>query len=165
MSCNPQFLTARWAGQAKESPRSALEAGISDWNRSTSRLVSDHSNSDRSWHQLPGQLLGLQRRRERDPHGKGAPGRLPAEGLSHDQDRRTILRRSDAATRPVARALETDCIDLVQHHEILRYDDPHRIFDEEGANRALVDAQRAGKIRYIGFTDTRIPTSICTCST
>src|SRR6266850_7991464 len=53
--------------------------------------------------------------------------------------------------------LETDCIDLVQHHEILRYDDPHRIFDEEGANRALVDAQRAGKIRYIGFTGQKDP--------
>src|SRR5713101_9352322 len=54
------------------------------------------------------------------------------------------------ATRQVDQSLErlqTDCIDLVQHHEILRYDDPHRIFDEEGANRALVDAQRAGKIR------------------
>jgi aryl-alcohol dehydrogenase-like predicted oxidoreductase len=53
--------------------------------------------------------------------------------------------------------LQTDCIDLVQHHEILRYDDPHRIFDEEGANRALVDAQRAGKIRYIGFTGHKDP--------
>jgi aryl-alcohol dehydrogenase-like predicted oxidoreductase len=53
--------------------------------------------------------------------------------------------------------LRTDCIDLVQHHEILRYDDPHRIFDEEGANRALVDAQRAGKIRYIGFTGHKDP--------
>src|SRR2546426_8631677 len=27
------------------------------------------------------------------------------------------------------RRLDTDRIDLVQHHEILRYDDPHRIFD------------------------------------
>jgi len=53
--------------------------------------------------------------------------------------------------------LQTDCIDLVQHHEILRYDDPHRIFDEEGANRALVDGQRAGKIRYIGFTGHKDP--------
>ena len=53
--------------------------------------------------------------------------------------------------------LQTDCIDLVQHHEILRYDDPHRVFDEEGANRALVDAQRAGKIRYIGFTGHKDP--------
>src|SRR4030081_3269958 len=53
--------------------------------------------------------------------------------------------------------LRTDCIDLVQHHEILRYDDPHRIFDEEGANRALVDARTAGKIRYIGFTGHKDP--------
>jgi aryl-alcohol dehydrogenase-like predicted oxidoreductase len=53
--------------------------------------------------------------------------------------------------------LQTDCIDLVQHHEILRYDDPHRIFDDEGANRALVDAQKAGKIRYIGFTGHKDP--------
>src|SRR6185369_10754601 len=26
--------------------------------------------------------------------------------------------------------MQTDHIDLVQHHEILRYEDPHRIFDE-----------------------------------
>jgi len=55
------------------------------------------------------------------------------------------------------RRLQTDCIDLVQHHEILRYDDPHRIFDDEGANRALVDAQKAGKLRYIGFTGHKDP--------
>src|SRR6266436_2157172 len=64
------------------------------------------------------------------------------------------------ATRQLDTSLErlqTDCIDLVQHHEILRYDDPHRIFDDEGANRALVDAQNAGKIRYIGFTGHKDP--------
>src|SRR4030088_1538907 len=53
--------------------------------------------------------------------------------------------------------LQTDCIDLVQHHEILRYEDPHRIFDDEGANRALVDGQKAGKLRYIGFTGHKDP--------
>src|ERR1035437_6528561 len=30
--------------------------------------------------------------------------------------------------------LDTDYIDLVQHHEVLRFEDPHRIFDAEGAN-------------------------------
>src|SRR5260221_7751946 len=55
------------------------------------------------------------------------------------------------------RRLQTDRIDLVQHHEVLRYEDPHRIFDEEGANRALVDARAAGKIRYIGFTGHKDP--------
>jgi aryl-alcohol dehydrogenase-like predicted oxidoreductase len=64
------------------------------------------------------------------------------------------------ATRQLDQSLDrlrTDCIDLVQHHEVLRYDDPHRIFDDEGANRALVDAQKAGKIRYIGFTGHKDP--------
>ncbi|HYR85587.1 MAG TPA: aldo/keto reductase [Terriglobia bacterium] len=53
--------------------------------------------------------------------------------------------------------LQVDCIDLVQHHEILRYEDPHRIFDEEGANAALLEARDAGKIRYIGFTGHKDP--------
>jgi len=53
--------------------------------------------------------------------------------------------------------LQTDHIDLVQHHEILRYEDPHRIFDDEGANAALTEARNAGKIRFIGFTGHKDP--------
>jgi predicted aldo/keto reductase-like oxidoreductase len=53
--------------------------------------------------------------------------------------------------------LQTDVIDLVQHHEVIRFEDPHRIFDEEGANGALVEAQKAGKMRYIGFTGHKDP--------
>jgi aryl-alcohol dehydrogenase-like predicted oxidoreductase len=55
------------------------------------------------------------------------------------------------------RRLQVDHIDLVQHHEVLRYEDPHRIFDEEGAHAALVEARRAGKLRYIGFTGHKDP--------
>ena len=55
------------------------------------------------------------------------------------------------------RRLQTDRIDLVQHHEVLRYEDPHRIFDPEGANAALVEARQAGKVRYIGFTGHKDP--------
>jgi aryl-alcohol dehydrogenase-like predicted oxidoreductase len=55
------------------------------------------------------------------------------------------------------RRLQTDRVDLVQHHEILRYEDPHRIFDEEGANAALIEARQAGKLRYIGFTGHKDP--------
>jgi len=55
------------------------------------------------------------------------------------------------------RRLQTDCIDLIQHHEILRYEDPHRIFDEDGANAALIEARKAGKLRYIGFTGHKDP--------
>ena len=53
--------------------------------------------------------------------------------------------------------LQVDMIDLVQHHEVLRYEDPHRIFDDEGANAALVEARDAGKLRYIGFTGHKDP--------
>jgi aryl-alcohol dehydrogenase-like predicted oxidoreductase len=55
------------------------------------------------------------------------------------------------------RRLGVDMIDLVQHHEVIRYEDPHRMFDEDGANAALVDARQAGKIRYIGFTGHKDP--------
>jgi aryl-alcohol dehydrogenase-like predicted oxidoreductase len=55
------------------------------------------------------------------------------------------------------RRLQTDCIDLVQHHEILRYEDPHRIFAADGAHAALIEARQAGKLRYIGFTGHKDP--------
>src|SRR5882672_3949553 len=38
------------------------------------------------------------------------------------------------------RRLGVDYIDLVQHHEVIRYEDPHRIFNETGANAALLEA-------------------------
>ena len=53
--------------------------------------------------------------------------------------------------------LQTDHIDLVQHHEVLRFEDPHRIFDEQGANAALLEARDAGKISFIGFTGHKDP--------
>jgi len=53
--------------------------------------------------------------------------------------------------------LQTDRIDLVQHHEVIRFEDPHRIFDESGANAALLEARQAGKLRYIGFTGHKDP--------
>jgi predicted aldo/keto reductase-like oxidoreductase len=53
--------------------------------------------------------------------------------------------------------LQTDHIDLVQHHEVIRFDDPDRIFAEDGANEAGVEAWKAGKIRYIGFTGHKDP--------
>ena len=53
--------------------------------------------------------------------------------------------------------LRTDHIDLVQHHEILRFDDPDRVFAEDGAMEAFVEAKKAGKLRYIGFTGHKDP--------
>jgi aryl-alcohol dehydrogenase-like predicted oxidoreductase len=55
------------------------------------------------------------------------------------------------------RRLQVDCIDLVQHHEIIRYEDPHRVFADEGAHAALIEARDSGKVRYIGFTGHKDP--------
>jgi uncharacterized protein len=53
--------------------------------------------------------------------------------------------------------LQTDMIDLVQFHEVIRFEDPDRIFASGGAIEAAVAARQAGKIRYIGFTGHKDP--------
>jgi predicted aldo/keto reductase-like oxidoreductase len=53
--------------------------------------------------------------------------------------------------------LQTDRIDLLQHHEVIRAEDPDRIFAEGGSQEALVEAQKAGKVRYMGFTGHKDP--------
>ena len=53
--------------------------------------------------------------------------------------------------------LNTDVIDLVQFHEILRFEDPDRIFADDGAIHAAMAARQAGKIRFIGFTGHKDP--------
>jgi predicted aldo/keto reductase-like oxidoreductase len=55
------------------------------------------------------------------------------------------------------RRLQTDHLDLIQHHEIIRFDDPDRIFAEGGAQEAVLEAKKAGKVRYIGFTGHKDP--------
>ncbi|HZD96293.1 MAG TPA: aldo/keto reductase [Candidatus Sulfotelmatobacter sp.] len=53
--------------------------------------------------------------------------------------------------------LQTDHLDLIQHHEIIRFDDADRIFGENGAQEAVMEAKKAGKVRYIGFTGHKDP--------
>jgi len=55
------------------------------------------------------------------------------------------------------RRLQTDRIDLLQFHEVIRETDPDRIFTAGGALEAVLEAQSAGKIRYIGFTGHKSP--------
>ncbi len=55
------------------------------------------------------------------------------------------------------RRLQTDMIDLVQIHEVIRFQDPERVFAPGGAIEALVDAKKAGKLRFIGFTGHKDP--------
>ena len=55
------------------------------------------------------------------------------------------------------RRLQTDRIDLLQFHEVIRDTDPDRIFAEGGGMEAVLEAQKAGKIRFIGFTGHKSP--------
>jgi aryl-alcohol dehydrogenase-like predicted oxidoreductase len=55
------------------------------------------------------------------------------------------------------RRLQTDHIDLLQFHEVIRETDPARIFAEGGSMEAALAARKQGKIRYIGFTGHKSP--------
>lgn len=76
-----------------------------------------------------------------------------------------LMTKIDGRTKQLAaqqieeslKRLKTDHIDLIQHHEVLRFDDPDRIFAEGGAMEALVEAKKAGKLRFIGFTGHKDP--------
>ena len=52
--------------------------------------------------------------------------------------------------------LQTDRVDLMQYHENIRMEDPDRFFND-GVLDALLEAKKAGKIRYIGFTGHKDP--------
>ncbi|MGB7603024.1 MAG: aldo/keto reductase [Candidatus Sulfotelmatobacter sp.] len=76
-----------------------------------------------------------------------------------------LMTKIDGRTKDLARKqietslqrLQTGHIDLIQHHEVIRFDDPDRIFAEGGANEAMLEAKKDGKIRYIGFTGHKDP--------
>ncbi len=71
-------------------------------------------------------------------------------------DGRTASEYSKQLEQSMGR-LQTDVIDLVQFHEVIRMEDPDRIFAEGGALEAAIAARQAGKIRYIGFTGHKDP--------
>jgi uncharacterized protein len=55
------------------------------------------------------------------------------------------------------RRLQTDHIDLLQFHEVIRDTDPDRVFAAGGALEAVLEAKKAGKVRFIGFTGHKSP--------
>ena len=82
------------------------------------------------------------------------------------RERAFLMTKIDGQTRTAAtrqikeslRRLQTDIIDLLQFHEIIRKEDPGRIFAEDGAIEAALEAKDAGRIRYVGFTGHKSPT-------
>ncbi len=69
------------------------------------------------------------------------------------RDKATAAKQIDESLK----RLQTDHVDLMQVHENIRMSDPDRVFADDGAIHALIDAQKAGKIRYIGFTGHKNP--------
>jgi uncharacterized protein len=76
-----------------------------------------------------------------------------------------VMTKIDGRTKAAAaqqleeslRRLQTDHIDLLQFHEVIRDTDPDRIFAAGGGMEAVIEAKKQGKVRYIGFTGHKSP--------
>jgi aryl-alcohol dehydrogenase-like predicted oxidoreductase len=81
------------------------------------------------------------------------------------RDRAFLMTKLDGRTERAAREqleqslkrLQTERIDLVQIHEVIRESDPERCFAQGGTVEALLAARKAGKLRFIGFTGHKDP--------
>lgn len=100
-------------------------------------------------------------------YNDGESERRMGKALKQDgyRNRAFLMTKIDGRTKQSAasqieeslRRLQTDRIDLLQFHEIIRFEDPDRIFDQDGALEAVLDARKAGRVRYIGFTGHKDP--------
>jgi len=77
----------------------------------------------------------------------------------------SLMTKVDGRTKQAAaqqldeslKRLQTGHLDLLQFHEVIRMEDPDRFFASGGALEAFLEARKAGKIRYIGFTGHKDP--------
>ena len=76
-----------------------------------------------------------------------------------------LMTKFDGRTRKAAaqqideslQRLQIDHVDLMQYHENIRMEDPDRFFAPDGPLEALLEAKKAEKLRYIGFTGHKDP--------
>ena len=100
-----------------------------------------------------------------DYHDGGSELRMGKALQNGYRDRVFLMTKIDGRTKESAakqideslQRLRTDRIDLLQHHEIIRLEDPDRVFAPGGSMEAVLEAQKAGKVRYIGFTGHKDP--------
>src|SRR5215468_7753886 len=100
-----------------------------------------------------------------DYHNGGSEVRMGKALRDGYRDKIFLMTKIDGRTKKAAaeqideslKRLQTDVIDLLQHHEIIRMEDPDRIFAEGGAQEAVLAAKKAGKVRFIGFTGHKDP--------
>src|SRR2546430_26246 len=100
-----------------------------------------------------------------DYHDGGSEARMGKALKDGYRKKVFLMTKIDGRTKKAAaeqidqslRRLQTDVIDLLQHHEVIRLEDPDRIFAEGGAQEAVLAAKKAGKVRFIGFTGHKDP--------
>jgi aryl-alcohol dehydrogenase-like predicted oxidoreductase len=100
-----------------------------------------------------------------DYHDGGSEIRMGKALRDGYRKRVFLMTKFDGRTRQSAarqmdqslQRLQTDHVDLMQYHENIRMEDPDRFFAAGGPLEALLDAKKAGKIRFIGFTGHKDP--------
>jgi len=100
-----------------------------------------------------------------DYHSGESERRLAAAMKQSYRDKVFLMTKVDGRTKEAAKKqidqslqrLQVDHIDLLQLHEVIRFEDPDRAFAPNGAMDAFIEARDAGKIRYIGFTGHKNP--------
>ena len=100
-------------------------------------------------------------------YNKGESEKRMGKALNQNGYRKRVFlmtkidgRTKEAAAKQIDESLsrlQTDHVDLLQFHEVIRFDDPDRIFAQGGAIEAFLEAKKAGKTRYIGFTGHKDP--------
>ncbi len=128
----PPYVSAR---EAHKIIRSALDRGM--------------NFMDNSWDYSGGESEKRLGKALRDGYREKAFVMTKVDGRS----RKEAAKQIDESLK----RLKVDTIDLLQHHEVIRFDDADRIFASGGAMEAFVAARKAGKIRYIGFTGHKDP--------
>ena len=100
-----------------------------------------------------------------DYHNGGSEVRMGKALRDGYRQKVFLMTKIDGRTRQSAarqideslQRLETDHLDLLQFHEVIRLEDPDRIFAPGGGMEAALAAQRAGKVRFLGFTGHKDP--------
>jgi predicted aldo/keto reductase-like oxidoreductase len=98
-------------------------------------------------------------------YNQGESERRVGKALKGYRDKVFVMTKFDGRTRGSAlqqldeslQRLDVDHVDLWQFHENIRLEDPDRFFAEGGAAEAMLEAKKAGKIKYIGFTGHKDP--------
>ncbi|MEZ4408393.1 MAG: aldo/keto reductase [Polyangiales bacterium] len=100
-----------------------------------------------------------------DYHDGASEERMGAALADGYRERAFVMTKVDGRTKAsCAKQIEqslsrlrTDRVDLMQFHEVIRFEDVDRIFNDDGALEAMLDAKKAGKVRFVGFTGHKDP--------